>query len=135
VGPQGHLRMFALATIAWSAFWALGWPSYYQQYSSTFMFWFDAILLVALVPLVIRVLRRVRRGRRMIVAGWIAFYFTVPLFAYDWLYCGIFLGHGWAFLHRYWYVTVFYPIPWILVPSLAAYVNGQDHAFRDEHAA
>jgi len=112
-----------MATVAWLAFWAAGLPSYYQQYSATTMAWFDAAILAAIVPLLFRALQRVRSSRRMAAAWWIAFWFTVPLVVYDWLYCGIYLGHGAAFLWRYWYVTVYYAIPWIVAPGVAAVAN------------
>ena len=54
---------------------------------------------------------------------WLAFYFTVPLAIYDWLYCGTYLGHGVQFIYRYWYLTVYYAIPWILLPLIALLLN------------
>jgi hypothetical protein len=125
VSRRRHLRLFALATIAWAAFWVIGLPSYYQQYPPTWMVWFDTIVLVGIVAWLFRVLRGVRSSRRMSVAWWIAFYFTVPLAAYDWLYCGVYLGHGWAFLWRYWYLTVYYAIPWLVAPAVAAVANSR----------
>lgn len=36
----------------------------------------------------------------------------------DWLYCGVYLKHGTAFLSQYWYLTVFYFTPWLtFVPT------------------
>jgi len=124
-----------MATIAWAAFWVIGLPSYYQQYSRTFMVWFDTILLVGIVAFLFRVIHRVRSSRRMTVARWIAFYFTVPLAAYDWLYCGVYLGHGWAFLWRYWYLTVYYVIPWLMVPGVSALANSRSDAPLEKGAA
>jgi hypothetical protein len=112
-----------LATVAWLAFWVIGLPDYYQQYSAAFMAWFDAVLTIVLIPVLFRVLRGVERGRRLTTTWWIAFYFTVPLALYDWLYCGVYLGHGGAFLSRYWYISVYYIIPWIVVPGIAVAVN------------
>jgi len=59
--------MSAMGTIAWAAFWVAGLPSYYQQYSPTFMVWFDAILLVGIVAFLYRAFRRVRSSRRLTV--------------------------------------------------------------------
>lgn len=116
---RGHLRVFLLATLVWAGFLAAGWPSYYQQYSRAAMLWFDALLLLPITAVVYLVLRSIRPGRRMTVALWLAFYFTVPLAFYDWLYCGWYLGHGGAFLTRYWYLTVYYVVPWLLLPAVA----------------
>ena len=48
------------------------------------------------------------------IAMWMSFYFTVPFALLDWIYCGVYLGHGAAFLRLYWYLTAFYFIPWAL---------------------
>ena len=110
-------------TRSWAAFWAAGLPSYYQQYSRTFMIWLDAIVLIPLSVVFLLVLRRAPQTRRIGLSLWMAFYFTVPLAVYDWLYCGVFLGHGLGFLWRYWYLSVYYVIPWPLLPGLAAVLN------------
>jgi hypothetical protein len=33
----------------------------------------------------------------MPLAFWLSFYYTIPLALYDWLYCGLYLGHGGLF--------------------------------------
>jgi hypothetical protein len=118
-----HRTLFILGTVAWVAFWIAGLPSYYQQYSTTFMIWFDALLLVPLTIVFARMLRRVRANRRLTVSLWMSFYFTVPLAVYDWLYCGLFLDRGVAFVFRYWYLSVYYVIPWLVLPACAAWLN------------
>ena len=111
---SGHLRLVALAVLVWAAFWVGGLPQYYQQYS------FAALLIfsVLLVPLVafagLKVIGRVRAERRLQLGLWLSFYFTVPFAILDYLYCGLFLGHGWEFLRRFWYLTVYYVIPWLI---------------------
>jgi hypothetical protein len=52
-------------------------------------------------------------------AMWIAFYMTVPLFAYDYLYLAVHQQRGWSFLQSHWYLTVFYFIPWPLLAAVA----------------
>ncbi len=118
-----HLRLLILATTAWLVFWLLGWPSYYQQYSRSTMLVFSLVLLAGIIAILPRVLRRIKKSRRIPVACWMSFYFTVPLAAYDALYCGVYLGHGVSFLWRYWYLTVYYLIPWIVLPGVAAVLN------------
>ena len=131
----GHLRLWAMGTIAWLAFWVGGLPDYYRQYPPAFMGVFDTVLLVAIVPVLLRILRRVPRRRRLGIACWIAFYFTVPLAVYDAVYCGLFLGHGIAFLWRYWYVTVYYVIPWIVAPGAAALAGAGGEPRREQGSA
>jgi hypothetical protein len=83
------------------------------------MVWFDILLLPPIALIVYFMLKR-RIGRGCLrMSFWLAFYFTVPLAVYDWLYCGVYLRHGLAFLARFWYLTVYYIIPWILFPALA----------------
>jgi hypothetical protein len=106
-------------------------PSYYQQYSTAAMALFDLLLLVPIVSVVYVVLRGVRRQKRLKVAAWIAFYFTVPLALYDWLYCGVHLGHGMQFVSRFWYLSVYYVIPWVVLPAVALML---DHRGSEETA-
>mgnify|MGYP001490965872 CR=1 FL=1 len=37
----------------------------------------------------------------------------------SYFYCGLHLGLGWAFLGRYWYLTAFYVIPWLIFVPIA----------------
>ncbi|HEX9071255.1 MAG TPA: hypothetical protein VF852_04815 [Pseudolabrys sp.] len=118
-----HLKLFVIATVAWALFWVIGLPAYYQQYSTPFMVWFDALALLPLGLIFLLVLRRVRPGRRMQRSLWMAFYFTVPVAIYDWLYCGLFLGYGLSFVLVYWYLSVYYVLPWLVLPVCAAFLN------------
>jgi hypothetical protein len=84
---------------------------------------FDSLVLIPIAVISYFVLKRLRLERRLTVALWLAFYFTVPLALYDWLYCGLYLGHGIQFISRYWYLSVYYAIPWILLPLVALLLN------------
>ncbi len=84
---------------------------------------FDLLVLIPISVVLYFVLHSVASQRRMSVALWIAFYFTVPLAVYDWLYCGLVLDRGMAFLWEYWYLTVYYLIPWLLAPGIVLLVN------------
>jgi len=123
VSRKGHIRLFFIATLVWVGFWAVGLPAYYQQYSHTQMVWFDALVLIPITAIVYAVLKSIRPSRRLTVSRWMAFYFTVPLAFYDWLYCGIYLGSGLRFIVQYWYLSVYYVIPWILLPVVASSLN------------
>jgi hypothetical protein len=120
---RGHIRIFLIATVVWAGFWVAGLPSYYQQYSTVLMVCFDSLVLIPIAVISYFVLKRLRLERRLTVALWLAFYFTVPLALYDWLYCGLYLGHGIQFISRYWYLSVYYAIPWILLPLVALLLN------------
>ena len=83
------------------------------------MVWFDTLVLIPIAAIVYLVLSRLQPEKHLTVALWLAFYFTIPLAFYDWLYCGLYLGHGIQFISRYWYLTVYYAIPWVLLPVTA----------------
>jgi len=115
---RGHIRLLLIASLVWAGFWVGGLPSYYQQYSTAFMALFDLVVLVPITCVAYLVLRGVRREKRLKVSAWFAFYFTVPLAIYDWLYCGVYLGHGMQFLSRFWYLSIYYAIPWVVLPTV-----------------
>jgi hypothetical protein len=121
-----HLKLFITASAAWLVFWLTGLPDYYKQYSDTFKVWFVLLLLPPIAWLCVLALRRVHKRRRLSLARWLAFYFTVPLAMYDWLYCGLYRGYGLSFFVEFWYLTVYYFIPWILLLVSAVVLNNAD---------
>jgi hypothetical protein len=120
---RGHFRILIAATVVWAAFWVLGLPSYYQQYSRSTMIVVCLALLPAVVAVCYLLLRHMERNGRLARAAWLAFYFTVPLALYDWLYCGAYLGYGASFFCVFWYLTVFYVVPWLVLPATAVILN------------
>jgi len=116
---KAHIRIFVFASLVWIGFWLAGLPAYYQQYSQSAMIWFDALLLLPIGGLFFFLLRKIPPSKRLRVSLWYGFYFTVPFLVYDWLYCGVHLGHGLGFLSTFWYLTVYYAVPWIGLPLIA----------------
>ena len=112
--PRKHLRLFILVSIAWALFWLAGLPDYYQQYSATFMILFDLAILPPVWIIVYRSCKFSRQGNSLNISFWWAFYISIPLFVYDLVYCGYYLDHGFNFLTSFWYLTVYYVLPWIL---------------------
>lgn len=92
--PRWHLSLFLQAVGVWAAFWLLGLPDYYQQYSTVWLAVGSILLSVGISLGAILVLRGVRDETRMSRALWLSLYFTAPLAALDSLYCGWYLGHG-----------------------------------------
>ena len=113
---RDHLRLLFFVSIAWLLFWIGGLPDYYQQYSTTFMILFDLAILPPIWLIVYRSIKRAKSNRRLIISLWWAFYISIPLFVYDFIYVGIYLGHGMTFLWSYWYITIYYLLPWFLFP-------------------
>lgn len=120
---RGHIKILVIVTFVWALFWLLGLPDYYQQYTDLWMLVFDISILIPITVFVIWLLNRTPKKYRASMSLWLAFYITVPLFIYDYLYCGLYLGHGLSFLTKYWYISIYYIIPWILCPVATAYVN------------
>ena len=111
-----HIQLLTLVSIAWLLFWIAGLPEYYQQYSVSFMIIFDLAILPPIWFIIHRSAKQSKPGRGLKICLWWAFYISVPLFIYDLIYCGFYLGHGANGLTKYWYLTVYYILPWILFP-------------------
>ena len=129
--PTQHWHLFCLATTWWTLFFILGLPSnYFQAYT----FW--PLLIVGEVFPAIALgyygWRRCSRHpeRAWSSAMWIAFYMTVPLFAYDYLYLAIHQQRGLDFLQTHWYLTAFYIIPWVILPPIAWWITSTRRAIR-----
>ncbi len=120
---RGHLKLLVAATAVWLGFWVAGLPDYYQQYSTRSLVVFESLLLVPVWLAGFVALRARRRRSRMRRALAISFHFTVPLFLYDLAYCGAYLGHGLRFVVQYWYLTVYYFVPWAVFPLIALWLE------------
>jgi hypothetical protein len=118
-----HIRIFIIATLVWLVFLFAGMPGYYLQYSNQLMISFVLILLIPISIIVVVVFKQITQEKRSKIALWYAFYFTVPLFIYDSIYCGAFLGYGINFIFRFWFLSIYYLIPWILFPFIATVLN------------
>jgi hypothetical protein len=113
---QKHIRLLIIVSIGWFLFWIAGLPDYYQQYSITFMVIFDLVILPPLWFVIYRSAKHSKPGNGLKVCLWWSFYISFPLFIYDLIYCGIYLKHGAAFLTTYWYLTIYYILPWVIFP-------------------
>jgi hypothetical protein len=125
VNPRKHLILLSQAVCAWAIFWVAGLPSYYQQYSPVTLAVACIFLTVAISLAAIFVLRQTKPEYRLTRAFWLCFYYTVPLAAFDALYCGVYLGHGINFLYKYWYLSVFYITPWLTFIPTAILLRGE----------
>jgi hypothetical protein len=123
VKKKTHIRIFFIAILVWFLFYVLGLPEYYLQYSTGTMIWFDVLLLVPFSIILWIVFKPIKQHRRIKISLWYSFYFTIPLAVYDYLYCGIYLDYGLSFLYVFWFLSVYYLIPWILFPVVAMVLN------------
>jgi hypothetical protein len=124
---EKHLTLFIQGLVVWSLFWLAGVPRYYQQYSPIYMAVGCILLSVAISFVALHILHRGRPETKLRRAVWISFYFTVPFAILDWLYCGVYLKHGTAFLGQYWYLTVFYFTPWLTFVPTALLLRRTQH--------
>ena len=121
--PRTHFRILATVSFVWVLFWLIGFPEYYQQYSFLFMLLFDILLLIPLSILIYWILKNTSHTYRMRFSLWLAFYISAPLLIYDYLYCALYLEYGWLFLFSFWYLSVYYVIPWIVCPGICYWLN------------
>ncbi|OQX08616.1 MAG: hypothetical protein BWK76_23365 [Desulfobulbaceae bacterium A2] len=120
-----HLRLACLGALVWVAFWVGGLPDYYQQYSFAAMLAFSIALVPVIALIAWATIRRTTLSRRRELGFWLSFYFTVPLMLFDYIYCGLYLAHGWHFFAEYWYLTAFYIIPWLVLVPIAHVLSRQ----------
>jgi hypothetical protein len=80
------------------------------------MITFDLVILPSIWLIIYKSVKTAKPGRGLQVSLWWAFYISFSLFIYDYIYCGIYLGHGTSFLWKYWYLTVYYILPWLIFP-------------------
>ena len=118
-----HLRILTYATIIWVIFFLAGLPDYYLQYSTKSIILYEILLLIPFSVIIWFIFKPVKSSRRIKLSLWYSFYFTVPLSIYDYIYCGIYLGYGLRFIYVFWFLSVYYIIPWILFPLIAILLN------------
>ena len=118
-----HLRILIYATIIWVLFFLAGMPDYYLQYSTNSIILYEILLLIPFSIIIWFIFKPIKTSRRVKLSLWYSFYFTVPLSIYDYIYCGIYLGYGLRFIYVFWFLSVYYIIPWILFPMIAMLLN------------
>lgn len=120
---RNHIRILVIATSVWVIFLLAGMPDYYLQYSNQHMLLFVIVLIIPISIIITKVFRPINPQKRLKISFWYAFYFSVPLAIYDILYCAIYLGYGINFIVVFWFLSIYYLIPWILFPMIAHKLN------------
>lgn len=117
---RSHWHLFCLATTWWTLFFIVGLPTnYYQTMPVAIVVIFGVLAPTWAFAMYVRNRCRKSPAHAWRQANWIAFYMTVPLFAYDCMFLAHFQQRGLSFLESHWYLTVFYVIPWIVAPVVA----------------
>jgi hypothetical protein len=120
-----HLRLLIQSLVIWLAFWLLGLPAYYQQYSTRAMGIACTVLSVAICLAALRILLRSRSENRAARAFWCSVYYTATFAILDTLYCGVYLEHGAGYIAQYSYLTVFYVTPWLTFIPIERLLRGR----------
>lgn len=121
IETKHHILIFSLATTLWTFFLLGGLSSEYYQ---TWSFWpvfiiVDVFPTILIIPLGYYIMKYVVQHEYLRTSLLIAFYASIPLVIYDTIYIGFYLNKGLGFFVDYWYLTVFYFVPWIIMPLVA----------------
>jgi len=85
----------------------------------------DVLPAIALIPLGYYIFKHIIGHDFVVAALWGAFYASVPLILYDYLYIAVHLKLGFSFFKSHWYLIVFYIIPWVVLPFVGAFIARQ----------
>jgi hypothetical protein len=133
--PAKHIKLLLQSIAIWFAFWLLGLPSYYQQYSAPALGVACTALSVVIFLAALRILLRSKVENRAARAFWCSVYYTVTFAVLDTLYCGIYLGYGAQYIAQYWYLSVFYVTPWLTFIPIERLLRNPGKAARREGEA
>lgn len=117
-----HLKLLLLTSIGWVLFVIIGWPSYYQAWSFKNLLYF-CVVVYFVVGLAIYSMVKRYSGNRFIYCLWVAFYVSVPLICYDYIYITFVRIEPFELLNRFWFLSVFYIIPWFQALLLYLYIE------------
>lgn len=106
-----HWRLLSFASIGWALFVIIGWPSYYQDWSFNNLLYFCVAVYFAIGLTIYSIIKQYS-GNRFELSLWVAFYITIPLVCYDYIYIAFFRAEPFELYNRFWFLSVFYVIPW-----------------------
>jgi len=119
-----HILTFIVTFAIWLIFLIAGIPSdYYQLWPLGALIGLCIFVFILIFPLAYFVLIRIWKDKFFKSSLWIAFYASVPLMLYDYIYIGIIKGDGYSFVFSHWYLSIFYVIVWIQIPFLGWVVD------------
>jgi len=117
-----HVRLLLTVTIGWIVFVLIGLPSYYQDWPFTRLLYFCVVVFFIVGAFIYRRLTKNSTGNCLKRALEMAFYITVPFIFYDYLYIHFVREEPFELLNRFWFLSVFYIVPWIQAPLLFLFV-------------
>lgn len=114
-----HIQLLIYSFVTWLSFYLVGLPEYYQQW----YLWAKLLILPLVTIIYFPITRYTLKNywsdnRHFSNSLWLAFYFTLPFFIYDYLLLAIYKDLGIKFVIPYWYLTFFYFSFWVQFPYI-----------------
>lgn len=112
-----HLHLFYLSTTLWTWFFIGGlWSNYYQNLSSSSKIVFLLILPSFCLQISGKALLKSLTKDKFFYASIVcSMYFSLTFLTYDFIYLKLFLKKDLSYLFNYWYLTLFTPIPFLIL--------------------
>jgi len=119
-----HFITLIVTFVVWLVFLLAGLPSdYYQTWSFQAQVWLSVFAFFMIIPIAYIILKMVWQENFVKSSLWCAFYASVPIFIYDYVYAGLLNDLGLSYVFSHWYLTLFYFIVWIEIPSMGFLMN------------
>ena len=116
-----HFSLLIMSFVTWGFFVLVGLPDYYQSWSFAAKIITCIAVTLLYIPLTPFILKLIDNKNYLTNSLWLAFYFTVPLFTYDYIFIVLIGGDNLSFVFRYWYLSFFYFSFWIQIPLIAKF--------------
>lgn len=107
-GPTFRKRVITVvvATLGWFAFWVFGLPgNYFADYPVSTQIGLSVFAFFIIIAVAYLLLVCVWKDDPITASLWLAFYASVPLIIYDYMYLGVYRNMGHAYLVIHWYLT------------------------------
>ena len=111
-----HITLLIISFITWLIFVLIGLPDYYQSWSFQAQIAICIFVTILYFPLTRFILEKFETKEYFKNSLWLAFYLTLPLFTYDFIYIVLIKKDNMSFVFRYWYLSFFYFSFWIQMP-------------------
>jgi hypothetical protein len=121
---RNHAIYCLICVSIWIMFGLVGLlNNHYQAWSLDWQIIHCIDLVLLTWPLTYVVLRKITNQKYIMHSLWFAFYGSVPFIILDYLYLHFIKGFNLSYLFSYWYLTIFYIIPWIEMPLIGYYLE------------
>jgi hypothetical protein len=121
---KNHVILFLLNLALWILFFFLGLPNnHYQAWTLDMQLIHCGDIVFLIWPLVYVVLKRISEKKYFVHSLWFAFYSSVPLAIFDYIYLHLIKGYDYSYLLTHWYLTIFYFIVWVEIPWIGFYLE------------